>query len=462
MERILQDAARRVIDHIESLPEQPAADTEGADEVARRFVEPLPEHPEDLGLLLDRVFHEAVPKSFNAAGPGYLAYVPGGGLFLSAVADLIADSVNRFTGLYRPAPVLVQLESTAVRWLTEMVGMPEGSGGILTTGGSLANLTAITTARRVRLPEDFLKGTLYVSDQAHHSVTKAAVLAGFPARSVRVVPTDEAFRMRVEVLDEMVAVDRAAGLQPFLVVTSGGTTNTGAVDDLAAVADLAEREELWHHVDGAYGGFFTLTERGRKVLRGIERADSVTLDPHKGLSLPFGTGALVVQRPDDLWAAHAVDAQYLPQRAAGGSHLDFGEISPELSRDFRGLRLWLPLKVHGVAAFAANLGEKLDLTEHLHRGLQDIEGIRILAAPQLSALAFRYEPSGPRLDEETLNALNRRLIEAINDKKRVHLSGTMLGPSFALRVCILSFRTHRDRIDACLKDIRAAVAELRG
>ena len=458
--RALLDAVRdRVVDHVASLPEQPAADVAGAAELARALAEPEPpEGPSPAGELLDLLFDRAVPKSFNTAGPGYLAYIPGGGVVSSAVADLISGVTNRYVGVWQAAPALVQLETNVVRWLCGIVGLPEGSGGYLATGGSLATFTAVVAARREKLPPDFLKGTLYTSDQTHHAVSKAASLAGFPAENVRSIPSDGRFRIRVDLLAERIAADRAEGLTPFFVCGNAGTTNTGAVDDLEALAALCARERLWFHVDGAYGGFFMLTERGRKAMAGIGRADSVVLDPHKGLFLPYGTGALLVRDAEVLRRAHAAGADYLPHMQEDPGFVDICEISPELSRAFRGLRVWLPVKLHGLGAFRRNLDEKLDLAEHAARELAAMPGVEIVAEPQLSVVAFRL--GRPGLDGEALNRLNRDLIDRVNARQRVHLSGTVLGGAFVLRACVLSFRTHRERLDEGLDDLRAAAAGL--
>ena len=256
------------------------------------------------------------------------------------------------------------------------------------------------------------------------------------------------------------ASNRAAGRRPCMIAASAGTTNTGAVDDLEALADLAAREGLWLHVDAAYGGCFALTERGRAALRGLGRADSITLDPHKGLFLPYGTGALLVSDPSALRRAHASQAEYLPPMQEDPDFVDFCELSPELSRDFRGLRLWLPLKLVGVAAFTAALDEKLDLAQHAHHALRGLPELEIVAAPQLSLLAFRHVPAALRGDPAALDRHNERLLAAINRRNRVYLTSTVLGGRFVLRICVLSFRTHRDRVDAGLADIAAAIAEL--
>lgn len=459
MRRLVDLAMERIVPYIETLGERASAETDGSVEVARSLREPLPLMGKSFESLLEILFEKAMPNGFGTAGPGYLAYIPGGGLFHSAVADLIADALNRYVGVWAAAPGLVQIEVNVVRWFCEMVGFPEGSGGFLTSGGSLANFSALVAARRDRLPDDFAQGVIYTSDQTHHSVQKAALLAGFPERNVAEIPSDEQFRIRLDLLSRQIGRDREAGRTPFLIVANGGTTNTGAVDDLDALADLAARENIWLHVDAAYGGFFVLTERGRRVLSGIARADSVTLDPHKALFLPYGTGSLLVRDAATLARAHSVSAEYLPPRPEEADLIDFSHISPELSRDFRGLRVWLPLQMHGIKPFEENLDEKLDLAQWAADELRKIRGIEIVAEPQLSLLAFRLRVEGAEGDE--LDSLNRSLVSRINARKRVYLTGTLLGDRFVARICVLSFRTHRERMELALEDIRAAVAEIR-
>jgi aromatic-L-amino-acid decarboxylase len=259
--------------------------------------------------------------------------------------------------------------------------------------------------------------------------------------------------MEVDALGRAIADDRAGGLTPFAVVASAGTTNTGAIDSIDAIADVAGAEGLWLHVDGAYGGFFQLTDRGRERFRGIERADSITLDPHKGMFLPYGTGALVVRDGAKLRDAHHIGTSAYLQDLAADAHIpNFAEYSAELSRDFRGLRVWFPLKLHGVSAFREALDEKLDLTEHLYESLKAIPELELPWQPELTVVAFRLRDGD--------DAANRRLLDAINDSKRVFLSSTVLDDRFTVRACILSHRTHRDRIDECVEIVRGAVARL--
>lgn len=460
LRRLVETALERVCEHLDTLASQPAAQLEGGAELARSLAEPLPVEGRPVEDLLELLFEHAIPRSYNTAGPGYLAYIPGGGLLHSAVADLIADTTNRYMGVFYAAPALAQLEANVVAWFSEIVGYPEDARGILTSGGSLANWTALVTARRDRLPESFLDGVIYASDQTHHAVAKAALLAGFPTANVRRIATDSTFRIRLDALRQAVVADREAGLRPFCVTANAGTTNTGAVDPLEELADLAEEEALWLHVDAAYGGFFALTERGRRTLAGLERADSVVLDPHKGLFLPYGTGALLVRDGDALRRAHTLGADYLPPDQTDPDLVDFHQISPELSRPFRGLRVWLPVKMHGIGPFREALDEKLDLTSWAVDRVREIDGIEILAEPQLSLFAFRWKPPGQELSDDELNRLNRELLDRVNDRKRVHLTGTMLHGRFALRICVLSFRTHRQRVEMAVEDLRAGVREI--
>jgi len=459
MRAMLEAVSERVVEHIASLPGQPASYTTDGRAEARAQAETMPAHGSDLETLLSVIFDDAVPTSFNTAGPGYLAYIPGGGVFPSALADLIASAINRYVGVWVAAPALVQLELNVVRWFCEAMGYGAGSGGILTSGGSISNLTAIVTARRERLDDDFRDGVIYTSDQTHHSVRKSAVLAGFPDSAVRQIATNERQEMRLDALTEAIATDRAAGLRPFLLVGNAGSTNTGAVDPLDGLADVAEAEGLWFHVDGAYGAFFMLTERGAQALTGISRADSITLDPHKSLFLPYGTGCLLVRDEQALRRAHATFADYMPVMQHDADFVDFCDLSAELSRDFRGLRAWLPIKLFGMDAFRDALDEKLDLARWAAEELRQIEDMHIVCEPRLSLVAFRLVPPG--LSPEKIDDLNRDLIARVNARQNVYMTGTLVDGLFAIRICVLSFRTHMDRMEQCLDDIRAVVSDLR-
>lgn len=460
--------ARFAVDHVERLPGMhaqglgPRRSRARAEEVRA----PIGEEPLAGGIpaIVDRL-ERGAEAALLAPGPGYLAYVPGGGLPTAAIADLVANLLNRYTGLAPAAPAFVRFEADVLSWLAEQFGYDSEARGLLVSGGSLANLAAVVTARMDRLGEeaDLRQAVVYASTQAHHSVTKAVRLAGLPRSAVRLVDVDERLRLRPEALHAEIDATRRAGLRPFMLVSAAGTTNTGAIDPLPALSRLCEREGLWHHVDAAYGGAFVLCDEGRERLAGIERADSITFDPHKGMFLPYGTGCLLVRDGAALRRAHAGEAAYLQDFDADDVPSP-AEHGPELSRPFRGLRLWLPLMLHGAAPFRAALHEKLALAERFEAGLHALASkgapVDIVDPPQLSTVPFRLrrEP-GEGLD--AINARNAAWLRAINERGHVFMSSTMLpsidGPAFTLRACILSFRTHAEHIDLALDDVAAAL-----
>ena len=462
--------SRFVFDHLENLENSPAAGPIGAAaaEIAAQVSRPIGEEPLPGGIdaviaLLDR----AAAASLTAPGPGYLAYVPGGGIYGAALADFVADCLNRYTGLAAPAPALFRLEEDVLAWLCRAFGYGPEARGLLTPGGSLATVSAVVAARHAHFGDagDFRRAAAYTSTQAHHSVPKAIRLCGIPAANVRFIDTDPDFRLRPDALTAAIAADRRQGLAPFLVIAAAGTTNTGAIDPLGPLAQLCAAEGLWLHVDAAYGGAFVLCDEGRRRLADLHRADSIAFDPHKGMFLPYGTGCLLVRDGQRLRAAHQVSAEYL-QDLPGGDQVSWSpaELGPELSRDFRGLRLWLPLMLHGAGAFRDALAEKLALAARFTAGLERLIAggapLELVARPQLSLVTFRTA----RRPGEPLEAWNRRsaaLLAAINGRQRVHLSSTLLpvdgGAAFTLRVCVLSFRTHQRHLDRCLEDLAASV-----
>ena len=440
-----QKLAAAVVDHLtdvlRDLPDAPASAFDDVDALLAdpALRKPPPETGRPLPELLE-VLDRAAAVGLNTSSPGYLAFIPGSGLVSAALAGLVGDVLNRYTGLAFPAPALVALEADVLRWLTDLFDLPATAGGLFTSGGSLATFSALVTARNARLPEDFLNGTFYVTDQAHLSVVKAARLAGFPAAAVRVVPDDGAQRMDVAALRELVARDP----QPFCVVANAGTTNTGAIDPLDAIADVCADRGLWLHVDGAYGATFQLTARGRERLRGIERADSITLDPHKGFFLPFGTGCLLVRDTAPLRAAHSGDDAHYLQDIDAADLPDFADLGPELTREFRGLRMWLPLHLHGVAAFREALDEKLDLAQWTYTALSAEPALHVYGAPELTTVAFRCAE-----DDATAELLRR-----VNAERRVRLSSTRIDGRFVGRVTVLSHRTDRARVEEAVAALR--------
>lgn len=449
----------RSVAHLASLSEQPSrGDTDAAD-LCRTMREGAPEHGSDIEPLLDQLFDDLIPRSFNTAGSGYLAYIPGGGIYPAALADLISNTTNRYTGIWAASPALVQLESNVLDWLRDWMGFPPTTRGLFTTGGSMAIFNGILCARERLLGDDIRAGTLYASTQAHHSITKAAKLAGIRADRVRAIGVDGDFRMRTSELEHAIAADRAAGLKPFLVVSTAGTTNTGAVDPIEAVAAIAAREGLWHHVDGAYGAFFHMVPELQPLLAGLPLADSLTLDPHKGMFLPYGTGALLVRDGAALRAVHSSTAGYLPENQ--DEFYDPAEYGPDLSRGFPGLRVWLTVKTFGAAKYRAAVAEKRELAVWAAGEVAGIPGIVMDAPPQLSLFAFHMEGRTLRtLDAQ--NEATRALVENVTRRGDVMLTGCMVDGRFLARVCVLSFRTRRADMETCVRQLREEAALLAG
>lgn len=445
-------------------------EVDAALKLAQTVVEPLPEvgNP-DFEKILRDIFERLAPHSINTNSGGYLGFIPSGGLFHSALADFISLSLNRYVPMFMAAPGLAAIEAQTIRWLCDIIGFRSEAGGIITSGGSVATLSAIHTARTSKLSThngDFLKGTAYVSEQAHYCLEKGLVLCGFPQQNIRKIPCDDNFQIRLDILEDTIKQDKAAGFQPFFVSATAGTTNTGAVDDLLAIEELAQRYNLWFHVDAAYGGFFMLTERGAAMLKGIERADSVVLDPHKSMFLPYGTGVLLVKDREKLRMSFDFTGTYLPEQRDTENPLldDMMYLSPELTREFRGLRIWLPLKMLGTKLLGEQLEDKLDFAQWATQQLSLIPNISIVARPQLSILAFKLDPQGYNLHPKALDQLNKEFLDAINQQGNILLSPFKrlhnTDGEFCVRMAILSCRTTLTHLQPGMIDIQNAAHEV--
>jgi aromatic-L-amino-acid/L-tryptophan decarboxylase len=441
-----------VADYLDQLPSESAWHPADPSRPVAELLGAPPEKPGNLDELLDRVVM-ATSLGLNPASAGYLAYFPTGGITSSAVAELIAQTVNRYTAFASLAPGLVAMEQSVIRWLCGQFGLPTGSGGLIMSGGSMATLPVVVAARDGLTADEVGRGVIYVGEHVHHSVAKAAHIAGLRDDQLRTVPSTADLRMDVAEAARLIAADRAAGLRPFMVVASAGATNTGLVDALGELGRLAVREDLWFHVDGAYGAPFQLTDRGRERLAGIELADSIVLDPHKSMFLPYGTGMLLVRDEHTLRTAHQGDGAYLQDISGIDQLPDYAALGPELTREYRGLRMWLPLHLHGVAAFRDALDEKIDLARQLHRELAAEPALEVPWTPDLTVVGFRLRGDGP--DNA---AANRRLLERINQSGRIFISSTRINGKYLLRMCPQSLRTHTDHVSAAVGIIRSALA----
>lgn len=410
---------------------------------------PFPETGRDPETVLAEFDQCVARPGITTASGRFTGYIPGGGLFHAALGDFLAAATNKYSGFAPAAPGAVRLENAVATWLARVIGMPEGAAGVLTSGGSMANLTAIVAAREAADPDG--GGAVYLTAFAHHCIDKALRIAGRARSPRRVIATDARHRMRADALAAALERDRADGIRPWLIVASAGTVDTGAVDPLPEIAALAAEHRAWLHVDGAYGGLFMLCEEGRAALDGIEQADSAALDPHKTLFLPYGTGAVVLREGRKLFDAFSASADYIQEFAANDVGPSPANLSPELTRHFRALRLWLPLQLAGVAAFRAAQSEKIGLARYFHARLSELPEWAAGPPPDLSVVAFRYRGS---------NAFNDRLLERLQQDGRVFLSGTKINGETWLRCAILSFRTHLAHIDETIDVLARTAAAL--
>lgn len=418
--------------------------------------QPIPEEGQSIEALLSVIKERVDTPGLNPASGGHLGYIPGGGVFPAALGDYLAAVFNRYAGLYFGSPGAVAMENHLIDWMIQLFGFPETAAGNLASGGSIANLTAIVAAREHRqiTPENVRQQCIYLTAQVHHCIHKALRIAGLEFAQVRTIPMDSAYRMDTAALAQQIEKDMEAGLTPMLLIASAGTTDTGAVDPLDVLAAIAQQHNLWLHVDAAYGGFFQLVGEGQSKLKGIERADSLVVDPHKGLFLPYGTGAVIVREAAHLYRSHYYQANYLQDTLLEGAPLSPADLSPELTKHFRGLRMWLPLQLYGLTAIRAALEEKLWLARYFSNRIQEISGFEIATVPDLSVVLYRYVPTNA-----DANLYNQQLIKAIHKDGRVFVSSTTVEGTFWLHLAVLSFRTHQSTIDTLLSFCETYVSE---
>jgi len=412
--------------------------------------------------LLETLRTDVLSRTAREPHPGFMGYVPSCPTFPAILGDWLATGYNVFAGVWSIAEGPNAIELAVLDWFRQWIGMPEGAGGLLTSGGSSATLTAIVAARHAVVGEDasrLARLTLYTSDQAHSAVVRAAWIAGVPRGQVRVLPSDKAFRLRPADVRAAMAADRAAGLVPLAVVASAGTTNTGAVDPLDELADLCAAEKVWLHVDAAYGGFATLTPRGRELLAGLGRCDSVALDPHKWLYVPIECGCLLVRDPARLREAFQILPDYLLDVAPVDRQVNFADYGEQLTRQARGLKIWLNVRYFGLAALRTEIENGIARAEHIERMVREEPALELLAPAQLGVVCFRVRP--PDMDDPAeLDAFNERVNTAVNATGRHLISSTRLRGVFSLRACVLGFRTSMAEVEAMIRSVLTAAGQL--
>ncbi len=391
---------------------------------------------------------EVIESGIVAASGGHVGYIPAGGIYASSLADFLAAVSNEYAGVSFASPGAVAIENEVLNWLKKVFSFPEDAVGNLASGGSISNLIALTAARdkhKIK-NEKIPKSVIYLSDQAHHCIKKSLRIIGLEDVILRYIELDDDFKISVEALKKQIQIDKNEGLNPFLIIASAGTTDVGVIDPLDSIAQIAKENNLWFHIDAAYGGFFVLTSK-KHLFKGIEKADSIVVDPHKGMFIPYGVGAVLVKDAKAVLHSNLYTASYMQDAIPKDILENPTNLSPELTKHFRGLRIWLPLQYHGIESFIACLEEKLLLTEYFREKLVEM-GFKVGPKPDLSVSYFWY----PR--EKNQNEFNKKLMEYIHKDGSVFLSSTSLKGNFVIRMAILSFRTKITTIDRALSMIK--------
>lgn len=455
MRRLGRDVVDQVAEHLATLREQPVLDEIDRVTAERLIAADPPQHGTEFGTLLATLRERVFAHSAREPHPGFIAYVPSCPTYPAVLGDWLATAYNFFAGVWPMASGPNEVEHLVIDWFRQWLGMPAGSGGLLTSGGSNANFTAVVAARHEATLDDparIARLTVYMSDQTHSSVTRAAWMAGIPRANVRQIPVDAEHRIELAALSDSVAADRAAGLVPLMVVGNGGTTNTGAVDPLPELAELCRSERLWFHVDAAYGGFGILCDRGRRALAGIELADSVTMDPHKWLYVPFECGCIVAREPRRLAAAFSIYPDYLKDVESEGTAVNFSDYGEQLTRRARGIKIWLSVSYYGMDALSEAIGYSMELASHAERFVRAEPALEVLSPATFGILCFRARPASIT-DPASLDSLNERIVNDINAGGRWLISTTRIHSSLALRICPIGFRT-------TIADMRALITEV--
>jgi aromatic-L-amino-acid decarboxylase len=458
-------AADLVADHRAHLLDRPVFGKVG--EAAAVFDEPLPEEGRPADAVLAEVRDRVLSRPFGNSHPRFFGFINATADPLGTVADYLASAMN--SNCWGGDHAAIHVEDRVLRWIGSILGLPASAEGILTSGGSMANFTALAVARRAMAPdvrEQGFAGTpplvVYASEEVHSCVDKAVDLLGIGLRQLRKIPTDERFRIRVDRLREAIHADRQAGRRPAIVVGNAGTVNTGAIDPLDELADLCAGEGLWLHADGAYGAMASISPKLRPLFAGLERAHSVAADPHKWLYVPYEAGAALVREPGRMADAFRRSAPYLvqdPDSPVTGPVL-FNERGPELSRGFKALKVWVGLKRHGRRGYAAAVEHDVAMARFLADAVRERADFELLAEPVLSIVNFRYRPPGSRKGDADLDGLNRRIAARLVAGGAFFLAPTILKGRTTLRAAIVNFRTREEDLGALVDAAAAAGREI--
>ena len=451
-EELLKQAWKYANSFLNSLDEK-SVYNEDFSKIARLDQAEIGAQPLDMQKIINLMKNAVDSPGLDPASPGHLGYIPGGGIFASSIGDFLAAVFNKYAGLYFSAPGVVKLENQLIRWTADLIGYPKEALGNITTGGSIANLITLCAARDAQgiTPDQIEKSVIYFSEQTHHCVYKAVRIAGLTHCQMRKIDLDDHFRMDPEQFEKQVIDDKERGYHPFYVAASCGSTDTGAVDEFDKIADICQDHSIWFHIDAAYGGYFVLVDELKHLFKGAGRSDSIVMDPHKSLFLPYGTGIALVRNGQALYNTFHYMANYLQDVIQSEEDISPADLSPELTKHSRGLRMWLPLKLYGIPPFAASLEEKYQLTNYYYEEVQKL-GFEVGPKPQLSVAIYRYVPQNGNA-----NSFNERLVKKIKTDGRMFVSSTTIDGIFWIRIAILNFRTHKKHIDLYLSILKQLV-----
>jgi glutamate/tyrosine decarboxylase-like PLP-dependent enzyme len=453
LERAGQLVLTWALEHYRTLPDQRIGAVATPAELRDRIDHPAPEAGCPFADVLERFKNDVTPFAFRTNHPRFLAFVPGAPSFPSVLGDWLASAVNLFCGVWLEASGPTQVELTVLNWFKTWIGYPAEARGILTSGGSEANLTALVVAREHLPFADRARSVLYVSEQRHWSVDRAAKVIGLHPDQIRPVPADDDLKLRADALRDAVQMDRRAGRLPWVVVANAGATNTGAVDPLTELAALCKSENLWLHIDAAYGWAAVLTQDGERELAGIGDADSVTLDPHKWLAQTFEAGCLLVRDGKRLEETFALRPDYLQDVEPREGEINFADHGIALTRRFRALKIWMSVQVLGLGWFRELAERCCALAEHAQRLLEAAGCFEILYPRQLSIICFRFRRAG--FAEGDLNGLNERIGRDLLATGRAFLSSTRIKGKFALRMCFINWRTTAQDVEEIVGLLKA-------
>jgi aromatic-L-amino-acid decarboxylase len=451
MLELAEVAARLVVERIEGLRDEPAWRGGSRSELEPIMREPPPEEGRIPEEVLERAARDILPVAGRVDHPKFFAFVPSSPTWPGVLADFMAAGHNIFQGTWLGASGPSQLEVVVLDWFRVWLGYPETAGGLFTSGGSAASLDAFVAAREEAGAPD--RPTVYMSDQSHTALSRAATIVGVRPECVRMVSSDDYYRIDMDALARRIEEDRAAGFTPIAVCGTAGTTNTGAIDPLDALADLCEREGIWLHVDAAYGGFAVLTDRGKELFVGLNRADSIAMDAHKWLFQPFETGCLMVKDVRQLEEAFSVHPEYLQDTDWGRDHPNFGDRGLQLSRSFRALKVWMSIQTFGMAAFRRSIARGMDLAIRAEQYVRASELLQIANPASLGVVCFRVNPLGADRDDPALEAINEAVQARVIDSGTAMMSSTRLRGLYTLRMCILNHTTTWDDVRSTLEAI---------